>query len=286
MISEPQTGYVERVAWYGDSTLLTGVLTTPIRRSPDKPAAVILNAGVLEKSGANRLGTNAARMLASQGIESLRFDFAGVGDSPNRDDGLSLADGVLQDVKESLDYLERISGQQRFVLFGLCSGADSALRAARADERVVGIFMIDPTIDRTARWYAVRYLEAISKAKFWIDLCTFRRARMRRRSRRERPEPSSSGAKPEMFQIALTARRAIESCLRELTTRGVEICFVFTGGWREVYNYSNQLYEVYPRLRADKRVALRYLPKAQHTFDDDQQQQDLFECLGDWCRAV
>lgn len=264
----------ERILNYGKSTPLTGVFTySPQRFCKSSPCVVILNAGVVRKSGPNNLNAFLARQFAQQGFGAFRFDFAGVGDSPNRQDTLALKQGVLQDVTESLDALEALVGVRRFVIVGLCSGADNGLRAARVESgRVVGLAMLDPTVFRTRKWRLVKVAKRLASSEFWTSVFTLRHRIIRivLDAMLARPRHAQNAAQlvdePELYSIGLQERDEIEACLQEVRDSGVALCFAFTGGWVDLYNYRTQLYDVYPKLKLKGDVELLYFPAATHTF--------------------
>ncbi len=263
----------ERVLNYGKSTPLTGVFTySPQRFRKSLPCIVILNAGVVRKSGPNNLNAFLARQFAQHGFGAFRFDFAGVGDSPNRQDTLPLKQGVLQDVTESLDILEAVVGARRFVLVGLCSGADNGLRAARVESgRVIGLAMMDPTVFRTRKWRIVKVAKRVASSEFWTSVFTLRHRMIRialdsMLGRGQHDDANQLVEEPELYSIGLQERNEIEDCLREVRDSGISLCFAFTGGWTELYNYRTQLYDVYPKLSLKGTAELLYFPAATHTF--------------------
>ena len=77
------------------------------------------------------------------GFSSLRVDLAGKGDSPERI-GLTNQQSVAADYEDIVGVLESRLGRLRLVLGGLCSAADDAIRLARADQRVIGMLLLDP----------------------------------------------------------------------------------------------------------------------------------------------
>lgn len=136
----------ERAVVFGSRRSLVGVLSDPEPSGPGGlPAVVLLNAGLLHHVGPNRLYVKLARRLCAAGYTVLRFDFSGIGDSAARDDGLPLEDYVIPEVREAMDHLAQSRGAGRFVLGGLCMGADVAFQAALDDHRVVGVVMVNGT---------------------------------------------------------------------------------------------------------------------------------------------
>ncbi len=87
-------------------------------RPTDRPAAVILNAGIVHRVGPNRMFVTLARRLAAAGTFVLRFDLSGIGDSETRNDGLAPFDSSLADIREVLDMLESTRQIRRVVLAG------------------------------------------------------------------------------------------------------------------------------------------------------------------------
>ena len=120
---------------------LIGILNTARDGALDGAAVLLLNAGVIHRSGPARLNQKIACGLATFGIPSLRFDFSGIGDSTLRCD-TSLRQRFVSDTQGAMDYLQR-RGVRRFVLLGLCYGAVIAFETALCDWRVAGLVLIN-----------------------------------------------------------------------------------------------------------------------------------------------
>src|SRR5262245_3810682 len=135
----------ETAALFGYRCALVGVLTEPAEPTPGPrlPAVILLNAGVIHRVGPHRLSVTIARHLAALGCVVLRFDFSGIGDSPVRADHLPFAQSVISEAQEAMHYVRAARGLDRFVLIGLCSGADIAFRTACCDESVVGVALLN-----------------------------------------------------------------------------------------------------------------------------------------------
>src|SRR5262245_2725973 len=97
---------------------------------PARPAVILLNAGIVHRIGPARNMVEIARLLAQAGFLAMRFDLSGIGDSDTRRDGLSMEEHAVIDVGQAMDYLHRTKAVSRFVLMGLCSGADNGFRVA------------------------------------------------------------------------------------------------------------------------------------------------------------
>jgi alpha-beta hydrolase superfamily lysophospholipase len=137
-------GAVERPVVFGDG--LQGVLCEPLAPAPDAPAVIFLNTGGDPRAGVGGFAATAARRLAALGSLSLRFDFAGVGDSPMR--GADARGHVYETPREAdLDAalgLMAERGGRRIVVAGVCAGAYHAFRLAARDARVTGLFVVSP----------------------------------------------------------------------------------------------------------------------------------------------
>lgn len=125
---------------------LVGIYTPPAVSSPDLPCVIWFT---IPRSHRNRMWVEAARRLATRGFPSFRFDYHGVGDSggesakvdpnrPYRDDALAV-----------LRHLRATMGHQRFVLFGSCFDARTALSAFDGEADAIDgiVFMAAPVME-------------------------------------------------------------------------------------------------------------------------------------------
>ena len=136
---------VETAARFGMAWHLFGVLCRPtgVRDEGARPV-IMINTGFGRHTGDGRVFTTLARRLAAAGTTSLRMDLSGFGDSEatGDDDPNPYAIGNHKDVKEAVDYLERI-GYSRPIVVGICSGAFTAFNAAIEDPRIYGIVLVN-----------------------------------------------------------------------------------------------------------------------------------------------
>lgn len=117
-----------------------GILTKPSKNDPGR-AVLMLNAGAIRHIGSNRMDVPLARQLAASGLEVLRADIPGIGDSPPRNgepENVVYAPHAVSDVGALTEWL-RERGAREISVGGMCSGAYHALYAAIAR----------PTVDRT-----------------------------------------------------------------------------------------------------------------------------------------
>lgn len=137
-------GFRERPLRFGPGGRLFGVVCEPETRRPG-PAVVFVNAGRDYHIGWARTTIDQARALARLGLASLRFDCAGVGDSPpapDFDGEFLYSDAQIGDVLAAIDELAA-QGHDRIGVMGRCSGSYAAFHAAVRDRRVTDLVMIN-----------------------------------------------------------------------------------------------------------------------------------------------
>ena len=276
----------ERALQLGPDDHLVGVLSHPVvvseRADAAPPIVVFLNAGVIHRVGPHRLHVILARRLAARGVTSLRLDLSGIGDSRAVPGALSFRQSAVADTRSAMDRLAADTGVRRFVLFGLCSGADNALATAAVDERVVGLVLLDPPAYVTRRAHARRLAARVSGIGGARAVATWA-ARAVTRGLRAR---FAAAPAPAEDDEALTGGRGVppladyRAQLGALVARGVAILAVFSGALGERYNDADQLFELFPELRG--RVDRAYFPAANHTFTELDAQSELASVVIGW----
>lgn len=130
----------EEAIIFGGERSLVGVLTLP--EGTPRMGIVFPNAGLIHHVGPGRLFVELARVLAAEGIASLRFDLSGIGDSPRRQDPRSVFELSIDETRAAVDRL-RAAGVSRVGIFGLCSGAYAARHVAATTD-VDAIWLVNP----------------------------------------------------------------------------------------------------------------------------------------------
>ncbi len=259
---------------------------SPARPDPATPAAprrafIILNAGVLHRVGPHRLHVALARRIAATGLAGLRLDLGGIGDSIASSDAASFRESAVADTRAAMTGLSGVLDAERFVLIGVCSGADNAIATAIADERVAGIVLIDPPTYATRRGQ-LRYLRTRAselgnprEVVRWAAKVAERRLRLAIAlfGRRTVDDAPSEGR--ELPPVATYGAQ-----LTSLVDRDVRICAVFSGIHGARYNHADQLFELFPALRG--RIDVRYFPAANHTFTELDAQRELIDVVTSW----
>jgi hypothetical protein len=275
----------ERALRFGTDKGLVGIVTEPRAVREGAPAVLFLNSGLVHRIGASRMHVHMARRLAPAGITSLRFDFAGIGDSEPRKDSVTFEEGAVQEVREAMDLLATTRGFERFILAGLCSGADMSYYTALVDARVIGIFQIDPFVYHTRRFMLGRYGPKLLKATSWKNLMSGRNV-LGRKLRGIQTVTSTEAPTPDMipppYWREFPPQEQVEAGLRALVERNVRILNVFTAGHEMHYNYAGQYAEAFKTI--DFRGVMRELfyPDADHILTGPAQQRRVVEALAQW----
>jgi hypothetical protein len=271
---------------FGPEGQLVAILSRPgTVRAGATPglAFVLLNAGVLHRVGPHRLHVVLARRIATAGVASLRLDLGGIGDSITTSDAASFRDSAVADTREAMTGLTAAIGAERFVLFGICAGADNSIATALVDDRVAGIVLVDPAAYPTRR-SQLRYLR--------MRLAEYRDPRDALRW------GLGTAARRVRLAVALLGRRGVDDAAsegrelppvetfhRELATlaeRGVRVLATYSGIHGPRYNHPDQLFELFPDLRG--RIDHAYFPAANHTFTELATQADLIATVTGWMR--
>ncbi len=320
--------WTERPVAFGPGGSLIGVLTSPSTpvtgdARSDQVTVVLVNAGIVHRIGPNRLYVSVARALADEGIHAFRFDLSGIGDSvvhwdPSVADLTAMTD---RDIGAALDFLDSSDVPGRYVLAGLCSGADQAFRAARADARIVGVAMIDPDVHRTRGFRARQVARQLGRGRTWQKVLTLQHPWVRRAVGADEgaAEPrdgivadsrdglaadsaslgagalggsgsagsESTSGYPEIIRVTtLPPRGEMERAFQRLVDRDVGLLCLFTGGLEERYNYRDQFLDAYPAVEFGDRLTLAYHAEADHTFSHPDARARTVAKIRDWVRST
>jgi pimeloyl-ACP methyl ester carboxylesterase len=237
------------------------------------PTVIFLNAGVLHRVGPHRLHVTLARLLAECGFPGLRIDLSGIGDSRPLPGVLTFRESSVVDARAAMDELSATAGVARFLLFGLCSGADNALATAREDERVVGLVLLDPPCHPTLRSRLRKLVGRIQGLTSFSAAARWSVRVLRRRLSSSPPEPEN----PRQASADEFGRNLVE-----LLDRGVQILCIYSGANAEGYNHRDQLFELFPGLRG--RIHVVYFPAANHVFTERAAREKLIGTVIGWCQ--
>ena len=179
----------ETAVQFGADAGLSGILCQPpcdsAAMGPGR-AVIIVNTGRDPSYGIARFGVKLARRLAAEGIASLRFDFAGLGDSVGASGDKNALSALLaadrsSDVSAAVDLLLQ-HGYHDIGVHGLCSGAYHAFHAGLADARINTLLLVNFPVFRwqnvrllvAPRHYLLQLLDGPSWGRLWRGEIKFR----------------------------------------------------------------------------------------------------------------
>lgn len=265
---------------FGPDESLVGVYT-PAEGGGDL-CCLLSNAGLMPRMGPNRLNVKIARELARQGVSTLRFDLAGLGDSKANTSAVSWRDQAVQDIRSAMDFATQRFGQRRFVIFGICSGAENALNASLADERVIASFMVDGFWYRSIWTRPVQWFNRIRK------LTPSRVMRGIRRRVRSRGSPSTEEQNLEFFpgeESANPPREVYAKTMNALAARGTRIFVLYTNAAADYVSYSNQLRDAFRGEPFARHIGSELIMDIDHTAVPIAAQRRMIFMFTDWVRG-
>jgi pimeloyl-ACP methyl ester carboxylesterase len=262
----------EKVVCLGPKGGLVAVYAEPAAPSEGPaPAVIIPNAGITHRSGPFRVHTEVARRLAALGYHSLRLDLAGIGDSPARSNDVPEQEGTLEDARYAMEFLNSQTGTDRFVFFGLCSGADDSHLVATHDKRVVGIIALDAFAYPGVLQLSLRQFgRLIGQPRHVYQKATsaLRSSRICRSVLGPPPGSQAETKREERFQTFqrdFPPQTQVATEIESLLERGVESLYIYSGGYK-LYNYTSQFFDDFPNARHNPRVEVEYFKDADHTY--------------------
>ena len=268
----------------GPAGQLVGIVSSPVTQGPSggpATAVIILNAGVLHRVGPHRLHVLLARRLAAAGLGALRIDLGGIGDSLASSDAASFRDSAVADTRAAMTGLTEALGARRFVLFGVCSGADNSIATALADDRVAGIVLVDPPAYptrlsqlRNLRQRAAKSGSVRELVRTGLDFAAREVRKVASRLGRY-PVDAPPGEGRELPPVAVFGDQ-----LAQIADRGIRVFAVYSGIHGARYNHPDQLFELFPALRG--RIDHAYFPAANHTFTELAAQAELLATVTGW----
>jgi len=214
--------------------------------APSKVGVICLNAGLLHRVGPFRMNVELANYLRERGIPTLRFDLSSIGDSGASKGDRDYTAQVVKDVSSAADLMRSRTDIEKFVLIGLCTGADNAHRAMVADDRFIAGIFLDGYAYPTFRYCLRRYLPVvINPIRFTKVILTFIKPFIHHLRRIEKPPDSADS----MFTWELPEKNQTAREIRALIDRGATLLYIFSGGSWQSYNYPRQFIDSMPFLR-------------------------------------
>lgn len=272
----------ERVVMVGDNLPLVGILGEPNSDQVSDPrtAVILLNSGVIHRVGSCRLSVTLARTLTEQaGIATFRFDFSGIGDSEARRGSLTANQAAIEEVQEVMNYLSEWKQFDRFILYGLCSGAFAAYRTALADSRVIGTVQLDGYCYMTWKSYMLHYSPKLFSPSHWLGF-----ALRKLGLRRVKKGAEVSGIEEQFFEVpdfaSYPPKEEVEEGLKQLNDRSLNMLYVFFGN--EHYKYKNQFEDCFKSVAFKDNLKVVHQPHATHILSEPDDRKKTIETISNW----
>jgi pimeloyl-ACP methyl ester carboxylesterase len=243
----------EQAFRFGRARHLVGIAGTPDAASGDI-GVIVLNAGLVHRIGPFRLHVEMTRRLNACGYPTLRFDLSTLGDSGASGESQTRTQQVCADVDDAMRLLGEQSGCTKFVLVGLCSGAQNVHTVACNDPKVVGAVFLDGYAYRTLGYRLRHYLPRL------FDLGRWRRALSGPRA-----APTTRSSEP-VFAVAPSPRDVVRADMAHMLDRGMKLCLIYSGGISNYFNHARQFRECFGRVITRPGVSTRFLGETDHTY--------------------
>lgn len=265
-------GIAEHAITFGDG--LFGFLTRPphnvAAESEPRPTVLLLNAGLIHRSGPFRLHTHLARDMAKIGHAVLRFDLPGVGDA-----AFDHERGQAQIIVRIMDRLQRVVGGGGFIVGGLCSAADLGWRVAVADQRVRGVILLDG-LARKGFWFHVGQAQLFLRRspKRWFGM-------LMRRMAPAKTQLSARANDDDLREWPALGQERDE--LAQLVARGTRVLALYTGGVATYFLHRRQFAATFGPVAQNPNVQFDFWPECDHLFMAAGDRTRLRRHIGDWC---
>jgi dienelactone hydrolase len=275
------TDAAESIVRFGPGENLLGIVTPAAQPVPGAPVCLLFNAGVVHRIGPHRLNVKLARALAARGFTAFRMDLSGLGDSPVSADAATVnsSDQAIADLRAAMDFIERTEGVNRFVLFGLCSGARHGYRLAQIEPRIVALLMFDGYVFPTAKTQVLRRIKRF-RASPWSEIARKPIDWVLRRNRAKPATAVPSGEPehptPAQFRAAMDA----------VVARGTTVWTMHSGSFVGYFNYADQWRDMFRGAAFMRDFRQDYLPELDHTLSSVPAQRALIALVGDWVQGL
>ncbi|NTJ66265.1 alpha/beta fold hydrolase [Agrobacterium rhizogenes] len=274
-------GFRETPLRFGAGNRLFGILCEP-QGARTGATALLLTTAYDRSAGWGRMSVSMARALARDGIASLRFDTANVGDSPplsGAPEQVLYSREQHLDVAEALDLLEKQDLLPAYVV-GRCSGGYLAFQAAVRDARCNGLITVNPysfhwdesrSVDEALR-FAPRSLETYGRKLMQMEtlkrlfggqidaksaLCNMVTGLGRRAVRASRQLLSA-------FPFFAAAQGPVLGGFRTLAKRGVDMSLIYSAHDIGLDHLHDQFGENGAGLKHFPDIRLTIIPEADH----------------------
>jgi len=257
---------------------LTAIVTTPAETPlSDQPLILIINSGLIVRTGPYRLHVTLARQLAQLRFSCCRVDLSGIGDSDRVRTKQTNDWQPIDDIQRVMDFLVGENIAQSFIIMGICTGADNAHKAMLSDHRVVGAICIDGYSYPTIRYYCNHYLPRLIKWRTWKNAFS----RLCERFTPEHTHTTHQAATQALeYRWELPEKKKTKADFVAFIERNAKLLCIYSSDWP--YNYTQQLADAFPDLTFAPHISLAYLQDAKHTFPIKADRQRLITTIEQW----
>ncbi len=275
----------EEVFRFGEHHILAGTFSHPQRSSRDhtRPCMIFLNSGLVYQAGPARLYVELARALAQKGYASLRFDLSGIGDSDKHRDTRPYQEQISADIKAALDLIEKKQGKTRFILLGICTGADNAHKTAIADPRVTGVVLMDGYAYKTAGFYLHKCLKKFSHPAHFLPWLQRTLSTPLFKIKAENSELKTLQAlEKEDYYWSVPPKNKTVKELKLLVARHVQQLHIFSAEWSWCYNHEKQFSTMYRAVNFKNTAQSVFFAQSDHTYTLLADRIKLIETICQW----
>jgi len=245
--------------------------------SKEKPTVLLLNSGLINRTGPFRHYVRLARAFAKQGFNTFRFDLSGIGDSERRTDNRSHDEHAIDDVSDVMSFLELQHGDKEFIVMGICTGADNAHKAMVNHKNVVGAVSIDGYSYPTLKYYLKLYGKKLFRLASWLTMI---RLALKNFVDLLKPKEEENIFESFDFEWLLPNKAKTELDYQNFINRDAHLLSIFTASWP--YNYEQQLADSLPNIEFGENIQMVYLENAEHTFPLVDDRVQLTETIINW----
>jgi len=266
---------IEEVLQFGEQNRLVGVITRP-SKNYHKTGFILLNSGLLSKSGAFRFSVDLSRQLTNLNFTTFRFDFGGIGDSETGLSSETFIERSSQEIQLAIQQLKEKYELDNFIVGGLCSAADCALLLDAYDDNIKGLLLIDPPAYRTKRYFKIHKLKRVLRTLHSLDIMRW----LKLINKFSSPITKTSELNFRVFP----SRETMANNLNQHLLNAHLLFIVYTGGSLSYFNHKNQFYDMFPETNLDKNLKLHYLPKSDHLSILKRDRDKLIDLICDWAK--
>jgi len=230
----------------------------------------------------------------------FRFDLSGIGDSETSSLGGYFTERSVSEIRAAIDFLQNTYHHKKFVLIGLCSGADDALATAQIDPRVCGVVLLNGYAYTAGKYKFYRFKEFVLPRLFMAEKWVNKIRRLFVGGSKGADLTDAGAANPDAIDreekaavIALDddyryipPQAETRKIIEKLTAEGVQLFFVYSGSEYDTYTYEGQLNDMFPGLENTGRVREAYIKEADHTFILKADRDKLCSWVQDWFSTV